>query len=92
MCHRLGCAYCFPKKRTRTHASPVVAGPLDTQVGGDHYKKLAIQPIEYAMKNKLDPCQANVVKYVTRFRDKNGLIDLEKAEHYIQMLKEEYKK
>jgi hypothetical protein len=62
------------------------AVPLLTQVGGDHYKKLAIQPIEYAMKNGLDGCQHNVVKYVTRFRDKGGLADLEKAKHYLDLL------
>ena len=59
---------------------------LDLQVGGSHYKNCAIQPLEYCMANKLDHCQSNVVKYVTRFRDKNGLEDLEKAKHYIDLL------
>lgn len=56
------------------------------QVGGNHYLKLAIQPVEYAMANKLDTCQANIVKYVTRFREKNGIEDLRKAQHYIELL------
>jgi hypothetical protein len=59
---------------------------LVTQEGGDHYKKHAIQPIEYAMANQLDACQANVVKYVTRYKDKGGIQDLKKARHYIDML------
>lgn len=59
---------------------------LDQQVGGSHYKDFAIQPIEYCMKNKLDHCQSNVVKYVTRFREKNGIEDLRKARHYIDLL------
>ena len=59
---------------------------LKKQIGGDHYKKLAIQPIEYSMKNKLDPLQHMVIKYVTRFRDKNGVEDLEKAIHAIDLL------
>lgn len=59
---------------------------LSTQVGGEHYKNLAIQPIEYAMRNGLDSCQHNVVKYVTRFRDKGGVKDLEKAIHYLELL------
>lgn len=59
---------------------------LNTQIGGDHYSKLKIQPMEYSMANGLDPCQHNVVKYVTRFRDKNGIEDLKKAIHVIQML------
>lgn len=60
--------------------------PLDVQVGGGHYKDFAIQPIEYCMANKLDHCQSNVVKYVSRFRSKGGLEDLLKARHYIDIL------
>jgi hypothetical protein len=59
---------------------------LDTQVGGDHYSKLAIQPMQYSMANKLDACQHTIIKYVTRFRDKNGIEDLKKAKHAIDML------
>jgi hypothetical protein len=59
---------------------------LDTQVAGDHYKKLAIQPMEYSFRNKLDPCQHTAIKYITRFRDKGGKADLEKAIHCIQIL------
>lgn len=59
---------------------------LDVQVGGDHYKKLKIQPMEYSMENKLDPCQHTAIKYITRFRDKGGIADLEKAKHVIDML------
>ena len=59
---------------------------LDVQVGGDHYKKLKIQPMEYSMGNKLDACQHTAIKYITRFRDKGGIADLEKAKHVIDML------
>ena len=59
---------------------------LDVQEGGSHYKDLAIQPIEYSMKNKLDPCQHTIIKYVSRFRNKNGLEDLKKAKHCIDLL------
>ena len=58
----------------------------DTQVGGDHYTKLAIQPMRYSMENGLDALQYTVIKYVTRFRDKAGIEDLEKAKHCIDML------
>lgn len=61
---------------------------LEQQVGGAHYKKLAIQPMEYAFKNHLDPLQFSVVKYVTRFRDKDGARDVKKAFHCLQMLVE----
>ena len=60
--------------------------PLMQQYGGNHYKGLAIEPVEYAYKNNLDFFQGNVVKYITRFRDKNGLEDLKKAKHFIDLL------
>ena len=65
---------------------------LSTQIGGNHYTKLAIQPMQYSMENKLDPLQHTIIKYVTRFRDKAGIKDLEKAKHCIDMLIEFEKK
>ena len=59
---------------------------LKIQEGGDHYKGFQIQPIEFAMMNDLDICQANVMKYVCRFRFKGGLDDLKKARHYLELL------
>ena len=56
------------------------------QVGGEHYKKLKIQPIDYILDNGLGYCEANIIKYVTRWRDKNGIEDLRKAKHYIDIL------
>ena len=60
--------------------------PLTKQVGGEHYKTLKIQPIEYIHANKLDFLQGSVVKYITRFRHKNGEQDLQKAKHFLEML------
>lgn len=60
--------------------------PNDKQVGGDHYKNKAIQPIDYIFANNLGFCEGNVVKYVTRHKEKNGLQDLEKAKHYLELL------
>jgi hypothetical protein len=59
---------------------------LTKQVGGDHYRGKAIQPIIYIHANNLGFCEGNVVKYVTRWREKNGIADLEKAKHYIELL------
>lgn len=59
---------------------------LEKQEGGDHYKKLPIQPIEYCHRNKLGPCETYVVKYVTRWRDKGGVQDLKKAIHCLELL------
>ena len=60
--------------------------PLSVQVGGGHYKSMAIQPVEYITKNNLPYCEANVIKYISRWREKGGKKDLEKAKHYIDML------
>lgn len=57
----------------------------DTQVGGNHYQ-LPIQPIEYIHKNGLGFIEGNVIKYITRHRNKNGKQDLLKAKHYIDLL------
>lgn len=59
--------------------------PLAVQVAGDHYKKLAIQPMVYATANRYDPCAFSILKYVTRWRDKGGVQDLKKALHIAQM-------
>jgi len=56
-----------------------------------HYEK-RIQPIEYIEANGLDFCEGNVVKYVTRYKDKGGVNDLKKAEYYIKRLIESYDK
>ena len=58
------------------------------QVGGTHYRDKGIQPIEYIQTNKLSFCEGNVIKYVTRHRDKNGLEDLKKAMQYLKFLME----
>ena len=58
----------------------------DRQVAGTHYQGLAIQPMQYSMANHLDACQHTAIKYITRFRDKGGVQDLEKAKHCIDML------
>lgn len=59
---------------------------LDKQVAGDHYKDQAIQPVEYIHANLIGYFEGNVIKYVTRWRKKNGIADLEKAKHYIELL------
>lgn len=59
---------------------------FDTQVGGNHYKDLAIQPLEFIVANNLGFVEGNVVKYVVRYKVKNGLEDLKKARHYLDLL------
>lgn len=56
------------------------------QIGGAHYKNMAIQPAEFIQRNRLGWCEGNAVKYVCRHRNKNGAKDLRKAIHYLQLL------
>jgi hypothetical protein len=59
---------------------------LDVQVAGNHYKDQLIQPVEYIHANGIGYFEGNVIKYVSRWRKKNGIADLEKAKHYIDLL------
>ena len=61
------------------------AFPQNRQVGGKHYKTFRIQPYEFISKNNLSFFQGNVVKYVCRYKDKNGIQDLEKIIHYCEL-------
>ncbi|MEG2307106.1 MAG: DUF3310 domain-containing protein, partial [Erysipelotrichaceae bacterium] len=65
-----------------TTGSKTLYSPLNVQQSGDHYKKKGIQPIEYGFANNLSFPQINIVKYVSRHEDKNGLDDLAKSIHY----------
>lgn len=79
------------KPMTETTKQPENKDAMDKQVGGNHYQ-LPIQPIEYILANGLGYCEANVVKYVSRWRNKGGIQDLKKAIHYLEMLIEQEEK
>lgn len=64
----------------------ITVSALDKQVSGNHYKDKGIQPIVYIHANDLGFCEGNVVKYVTRWREKGGEADLRKAIHYLELL------
>ena len=63
-----------------------MTNPLEVQVDGDHYKQMKIQPVEFIHANGIPYLEGNVIKYVSRWRNKNGVADLEKAKHYIELL------
>lgn len=67
-------------------ANMIATSALNMQVGGSHYRDKGIQPIIYIHANNLGFCEGNVVKYVTRWREKNGVADLKKAIHYLELL------
>lgn len=66
--------------------SEKVETALDTQIGGEHYKNYAVQPVEFITKNKLGFLEGCVIKRICRYEDKNGLEDLKKAKHEIDLL------
>lgn len=58
----------------------------DIQIAGSHYKAKAIQPWDYIASNELGYFEGNIVKYVSRWREKGGVDDLRKARHYLEKL------
>jgi hypothetical protein len=58
----------------------------EKQVGGSHYNKHKIQPLDVIDEYNLNYYEGNIIKYILRYRDKNGVQDLEKAMHYLEML------
>lgn len=60
-------------------------GKPQPQVNGTHYEQ-AIEPIEYIEANQIPFHEANVIKYVSRWKRKNGVEDLKKARWYIDRL------
>jgi len=66
--------------------------PLDHQEGGNHYKQFTIQPYTFTRTNNLNFFQGNVIKYVCRYKDKNGIEDLKKIIHYCELEIDQMKK
>jgi hypothetical protein len=60
--------------------------PLNHQEAGAHYKDMRIQPVEYIHANGIGYFEGNVIKYVSRWRSKNGVEDLKKARHYLDLM------
>jgi len=67
------------------------AFPQDKQIGGSHYKGFYIQPYEFISKNNLSFFQGNVIKYVCRYLNKNGIEDIDKIIHYCELEKKKLK-
>jgi hypothetical protein len=71
-------------ENTRKHVQALTAN--DVQVAGTHYKSKAVQPWDYIVANNLGYLEGNIVKYVSRWKDKGGVDDLRKARHYLDKL------
>lgn len=57
------------------------------QIDGTHYIDMGIQPWELIARNRLDYFEGAAVKYLLRWRTKDGVIDLDKAIHYLEHIK-----
>lgn len=57
----------------------------DTQIGGTHYKSLAIQPIEFITAIRCSFIQGCIIKYISRYKNKNGAEDIKKCIHYAEL-------
>jgi len=62
------------------------SNPRENQIGGDHYRTMAIQPADFIMANKLGWAEGCAIAYITRWREKGGLQDLRKAIHTLELL------
>ena len=56
------------------------------QIDGSHYRNLKIQTWDYIVQNDIQYLEGNIIKYVSRWRSKNGMTDLLKAQHYLTKL------
>lgn len=75
-------------RRTEIRTAARKQSALDMQIGGNHYKTMPIQPVEFCQKNRLPFIESCVVKYVCRHKFKNGKQDIEKAIHFLNVLLE----
>jgi len=75
----------FDKKDDKTNMLEETS-VLKKQVGGNHYSRMAIQPIEFIQANKMEYAEANIVKYISRHKFKNGKEDILKVIHYCEMI------
>lgn len=77
-----------PTKSEEVVKSDGYKSALDYQVGGNHYQQMAYQPLTFIMERNLKFCEGNIIKYIARYKYKNGLQDLKKAQHYLKFLLE----
>ena len=76
------------KKNRMSDDTPEKENPMLKQVGGSQYMYMKIQPAEFINKNKLLFAEGNAIKYICRHSQKGGIQDIDKAIHYLEMVKE----
>jgi len=73
-------------ERANKYTAEDNSSAFDDQVAGSHYKSMAIQPIEFILANNITYTEGAIIKYVSRWKTKNGIEDLKKAKHFLEML------
>lgn len=63
-----------------------IVNPLDVQVAGSHYKGMKIQPVEFIVANNIPFLEGCIIKRICRWRNKDGIQDLQKIKHEIDLL------
>ena len=58
----------------------------DKQIAGRHYKETSIQPWDYVAANNLGYFEGSAIKYITRWHNKGGISDIQKAIHFLEKL------
>lgn len=74
-------------RRTRGFPQSLQRPALDEQVGGDHYRKMKIQPLEFSMGNGLNACQHTAIKYIVRKKG-DRVEDIDKAIHTLRIYRD----
>ena len=83
-CVNITDGYFFLHDKTKESKGDMSA--LNKQEGGDHYKNLKIQPVEYITANNMSFLEGNVIKYISRHSMKNGIEDIKKVIHYCELI------
>lgn len=76
----------YNRKKPKVFVAFPVGPALNDQVGGDHYKNMNPQPMEFILGNDLHYTEGRVVEYMARWRVKGGVLDLQKARHMLDIL------
>lgn len=74
------------EKNLTTISIPIINLDATQKVQPPHYSQGTISPIEYIEANKMDFIEGNIIQYVTRYKHKNGIDDLKKAQDYLNRL------
>lgn len=78
-------------EHTQSRSPGGTSGILGQQVGGNHYRDMAIQPMTYILANNIGFCEGTAIAYLSRWKAKGGIQDLEKARQTIDFLIESEK-